>query len=214
MEDEAEWTESSGDVKASPKKSKKSIKSKKSSSSDKSKKKKKSSSEKKSKKSSNGSPKKSKNSKKKVNAQGLQQAIDYGPPTETLDETREIVKAFISTVWNRGEDEYIRESCDPSLRFSSNTHYNTLNEMVVDYLDSLADFHCEIHSMVVEPGQAFCRLQFTGKHTEDEFQGCSPNGKLIAWKCVTEFVCRHGKIMEIWILDDVKSLEQQLRATS
>jgi predicted ester cyclase len=84
--------------------------------------------------------------------------------------------------------------------------------MVTTVREALTDYHCEIHSMVVETNKAFCRLRFTGKHTGN-LLGYPPTGKTVAWMGASEFTCKNGKILKVWELGDVKSLEEQLRSS-
>ena len=135
----------------------------------------------------------------------------------TIEVTRELVKKFISDIWNRGEVELIPHVCHPSLRFNGHVGMDRVGHegfarMVTTVRDALTDYHCEIHSMVVETNKAFCRLRFTGKHTGN-LLGYPPTGKTVAWMGASEFTCKNGKILKVWELGDVKSLEEQLKST-
>jgi steroid delta-isomerase-like uncharacterized protein len=132
----------------------------------------------------------------------------------TIELTRNLVKKFIADIWNRGEIDMIPEVCSPSLRFNGNTGFDRvghdgLARMVATIRDALDDYHCEIHSMVVEHNKAFCRLRFTGKHS-GHLLGYPPTGKVVAWMGATEFTCQNGKILKVWELGDIKTLEEQL----
>ena len=81
--------------------------------------------------------------------------------------------------------------------------------MVTTIRDALNDYHCEIHSMVVEGSKAFCRMRFTGRHT-GALLGYLPTGRQVAWMGAAEFTCKDGRIIKVWELGDVKSLEEQL----
>jgi steroid delta-isomerase-like uncharacterized protein len=134
----------------------------------------------------------------------------------TIGVTRELVKKFISDIWNRGEVELIPRVCHPSLRFNGHVGMDRVGHegfarMVTTVREALTDYHCEIHSMVVETNKAFCRLRFTGKHTGN-LLGYPPTGKTVAWMGASEFTCKNGKILKVWELGDVKSLEEQLRS--
>mmetsp|Transcript_21643 Transcript_21643/g.33088 ORF Transcript_21643/g.33088 Transcript_21643/m.33088 type:complete len:296 (+) Transcript_21643:151-1038(+) len=134
----------------------------------------------------------------------------------SIEVTRELVKRFISDIWNRGEIELIPSVCHPSLRFNGHVGMDRVghegfSRMVTTVRESLTDYHCEIHSMVVETNKAFCRLRFTGKHTGN-LLGFPPTGKTVAWMGASEFTCKNGKILKVWELGDVKSLEEQLRS--
>ena len=77
--------------------------------------------------------------------------------------------------------------------------------------DALTEYHCEIHSMVVEGNKAFSRMRFTGRHT-GSLLGYDPTGRQVAWMGAAEFTCKDGRILKVWELSDVKSLEEQLAA--
>lgn len=139
------------------------------------------------------------------------------PPSDETQATRQLVKQFIADIWNRGEIDLIPQVCSPSLRFNGNAGFDRvghdgLARMVATIRDALDDYHCEIHSMVVEQNKAFCRLRFTGKHV-GHLLGYEPTGKVVAWMGATEFTCQNGKILKVWELGDVKSLEEQLMPT-
>ena len=82
--------------------------------------------------------------------------------------------------------------------------------MVATIHGALSDYHCEIHSMVVEDNKAFCRLRFSGKHTGD-LLGYPPTGRVVSWMGATEFTAMNGRILKVWELGDMKTLEQQLQ---
>ena len=141
--------------------------------------------------------------------------LSFGDETmATIEITRELVKKFISDIWNRGEIELIPDVCHPSLRFNGHVGMDRVGHegfarMVSTVREALTDYHCEIHSMVVETNKAFCRLRFTGKHTGN-LLGYPPTGKTVSWMGASEFTCKNGKILKVWELGDVKSLEEQL----
>merc|ERR1712232_1233020 len=74
---------------------------------------------------------------------------------------------------------------------------------------ALTDYHCEIHSMVVEDNKAFCRLRFTGRHSGN-LLGFEPTNDVVSWMGATEFTIRDDKIAKVWELGDMKTLEGQL----
>jgi len=128
--------------------------------------------------------------------------------------TRELVKKFVADIWNRGDLELIPQVCSKSLRFNGSVGMDRVGHdgfarMVTTIRDALNDYHCEIHSMVVEGGKAFCRMRFTGRHT-GSLLGFPPTGRQVAWMGAAEFTCKDGKIIKVWELGDVKSLEDQL----
>jgi predicted ester cyclase len=144
-------------------------------------------------------------------------AGDESSSLATIEVTRELVKGFIADIWNRGDIDLIKKICHPSLRFNGHVGMDRVGHegfarMVTTVREALTDYHCEIHSMVVESNKAFCRLKFTGKHT-GVLLGYLPTGKSVAWVGASEFTCKNGKILKVWELGDVKSLEAQLRSS-
>jgi len=139
-----------------------------------------------------------------------------GDPTFAKAEvTRNLVKRFISDIWNRGELDLIPQVCSPKIRFNGNTGLDKIGHdgfamMVATIHGALSDYHCEIHSMVVENNKAFCRLRFSGKHTGD-LLGYPPTNRSVSWMGATEFTCTNGVILKVWELGDMKTLEDQLR---
>eukprot|EP00934_Nitzschia_sp_Nitz4_P001781 Nitzschia sp. Nitz4//scaffold106_size73319//3177//4397//NITZ4_005725-RA/size73319-processed-gene-0.33-mRNA-1//1//CDS//3329532487//1781//frame0 len=135
---------------------------------------------------------------------------------EAIAVTRELVKQFIADIWNRGDVELIPRVCHRKLRFNGHVGMDLVGHdgfarMVTTVRDALTDYHCEIHSMVVESNKAFCRLRFSGKHTGN-LLGYPPTGKSVTWMGASEFTCKDGQILKVWELGDVKSLEEQLRS--
>ena len=145
--------------------------------------------------------------------------IPVGDPSlATIEVTRDLVKGFIADIWNRGDVELISKICSPSLRFNGHVGMDKVGHdgfcrMVTTVREALTDYHCEIHSMVVENNKAFCRLKFTGKHT-GTLLGYPPTGRTVQWVGASEFTCKNGKILKVWELGDVKSLEAQLSSNA
>ena len=124
--------------------------------------------------------------------------------------TRELVKKFVADIWNRGDIEMIEDVCSKNLRFNGSVGLDRVGhdgfaKMVTTIRESLSDYHCEIHSMVVEGNKAFCRMRFTGRHTGN-LLGYPPTNRVVAWMGASEFTMKGSKIVKVWELGDVKSL--------
>ena len=140
------------------------------------------------------------------------------PAFAKADVTRNLVKKFISDIWNRGDLDLIPQVCSPKIRFNGNTGLDKIGHdgfamMVATIHAALSDYHCEIHSMVVEDNKAFCRLRFSGKHTGD-LLGYPPTGRVVSWMGATEFTCMNGRILKVWELGDLFSLQISLSEAS
>ena len=118
-------------------------------------------------------------------------------------------------VWNRGDLELIPKVCSRGLRFNGSAGMDRVGHdgfarMVQTIRASLEDYHCEIHSMVVEGNKAFCRMRFTGRHV-GQLLGYEATGKHVSWMGASEFTVVDGLIVKVWELGDMASLEHQLR---
>lgn len=140
------------------------------------------------------------------------------PALATPDVTRDLVKKFIADIWNRGELDMIPSVCSAKIRFNGMSGLDKIGhegfaQMVAAIHAAFTDYHCEIHSMVVENNKAFCRLRFSGKFT-GPILGYRPHGKLVSWMGASEFTCSNGVILKVWEIGDLKTLEEQLANTS
>lgn len=135
---------------------------------------------------------------------------------DASNQTRDLIKKFVADIWNRGDIDLIPEVCSSRLRFNGQGGMDKVGHegfarMVATIHDALSEYHCEIHSMVVEGNKAFCRLRFSGRHTGD-LLGFQPSHRLISWMGATEFtIGPDARILKVWELGDMKSLEQQLQ---
>lgn len=128
--------------------------------------------------------------------------------------TREQVTKFIGDIWNKGNVALIPQVCSERLVFSGckgsdRVGHDGFARMVTTVREALDNYHCEIHSMVVEGNKAFCRVLYTGTHN-DTFLGYPPTGQRVAWLGVIEITCKDGLIFKVWELNDFKALDEQL----
>ncbi|MGH9392119.1 MAG: ester cyclase, partial [Vicinamibacteria bacterium] len=84
-----------------------------------------------------------------------------------------------------------------------------------DYVDSvhesLGDYRCEIEDLVSEGDRGFARMMFSGVH-RGLLLGHPPTGKRVSWAGAALFHARGGKLESLWVLGDLDSLREQLRA--
>ncbi|MFV2033148.1 MAG: ester cyclase [Gammaproteobacteria bacterium] len=84
---------------------------------------------------------------------------------------------------------------------------------VNDLHSALSDYHCLIEDIVVQPGKVFAKMLFGGVH-DAEFMGYPATHKKISWAGAALFRFSGLKISQLWVLGDLKSLEQQLSHSS
>ncbi len=54
-------------------------------------------------------------------------------------------------------------------------------------------------------------MKFTGIH-KGEFMGYTSTGKRVTWSGAALFIFAEGKVTDLWVLGDLKSLENQLES--
>ncbi|CAB9518047.1 SnoaL-like polyketide cyclase [Seminavis robusta] len=145
--------------------------------------------------------------------------ILVGEPTP-VEETKDLVKFYLGQIWNRGHLDLIPQICSPDIRMngSDGSSFDKIGHeglaQTVDHIHRVIEnYHCEVHCMVVEGNKAFCRLQFSGKHT-GSLLGFPGTGKRISWTGASEFTCVDGRILKVWELIDLDSLRNKLQANA
>ena len=83
-----------------------------------------------------------------------------------------------------------------------------------EYVDmvhqALGNYKCTIEYLVEEGDRVFAKMSFTGIH-RDEFMGYLPSHKRVTWNGCALFTFEGDLISDVWVLGDLKSLENQLK---
>ena len=83
-----------------------------------------------------------------------------------------------------------------------------------EYVDmvhkALGEYRCTIQELVSEGDKVFAKMTFTGVH-QDEFLGYAPTQRRVSWEGCALFTFKGELISDVWVLGDLKSLEEQLR---
>ena len=75
---------------------------------------------------------------------------------------------------------------------------------------ALKDYKCIIKETIYEKTKVFAKLQFTGIH-QGTLMGFEPTEKRVTWDGAALFHFKAGKVSSLWVLGDIKSLENQLK---
>ena len=124
------------------------------------------------------------------------------------------VRKFYNVIW----DEYNKDEI-PSVLHRDLTFRGSLgqekkgHEGFIEYLDTLhkalGGYASFIEEMVEEGNKVFAKMTFSGVH-KDEFMGYAPTHLRVSWKGCALFTFKDGLASDIWVLGDLKNLEQQL----
>ena len=127
----------------------------------------------------------------------------------------DLVTRFYAELWNRWDDAAVEELLSPDFRFRG-----SLGQTVEGrngwrgYRDMIrsgsGDFHNEIIDLVVAEERAAARLEYSGTHT-GPLLGLAPTGRRFRYSGAAFFAASAGRLVEAWVLGDLKSLEEQLR---
>ena len=83
----------------------------------------------------------------------------------------------------------------------------------VEYLETvhsaLSGYRCLIEDLIIESETVFAKMLFTGNH-HGIFLGYSPTNKEVSWAGAALFKFSGEKVSSLWVLGDLKNLEQQL----
>ncbi len=128
---------------------------------------------------------------------------------------KELVGLYYEELWNKQNKDYIDILFDDDIIFhgSLNITVNGKKEFE-EYMDTILLgipnlFHSVI-SMVCEENQIAVRTLYNGRHTGKLFEYKASNNK-IAYNGAAFFKFKNGKIVDVWVLSDLKGLIQQLR---
>ncbi len=128
---------------------------------------------------------------------------------------KEQVRRFYEILWNAHDKDAM-----PSVLHENFTFRGSLGQEKRDhggfaeYVDmvhkSLGDYRCIIEELVSEGDKVFAKMTFTGIH-QDDFMGYSPTQHQVSWNGCALFTFQGERIADVWVLGDLKSLEEQLK---
>jgi steroid delta-isomerase-like uncharacterized protein len=129
---------------------------------------------------------------------------------------RQLVVRFYEEVWNRRDLSVIPAILAPDITFRGSLGLvKNGHAEFVDYVktvtDALADYRCDIQTMIVEGDHVAARMVFSGRHRAP-FLGFRPTGQRVEWAGAAFFTFEHGLVSDLWVLGDLRALYQQLAA--
>ena len=125
------------------------------------------------------------------------------------------VRKFYEALWDAHDKDEI-----PSVLHENFTFRGSLGQKkrghagFAEYVDmvhkALGDYKCIIEELVAEGNKVFAKMIFTGIH-RDKFMDYSPTHKRVSWNGCALFTFEGELIKDIWVLGDLKNLEDQLK---
>ena len=128
---------------------------------------------------------------------------------------KEQVRKFYEVLWDNHDTDAI-----PSVLHEDFTFRGSLGQEkrghggFAEYVDmvhrALGDYKCIIEDLVAEEIKVFAKMTFTGIH-RDTFMDYAPTGKRVSWSGCALFTFKGERIIDVWVLGDLKNLEDQLK---
>ena len=128
---------------------------------------------------------------------------------------KEQVRKFYEVLWDSHDTDAI-----PSVLHKNFTFRGSLGQEkrghggFAEYVDmvhrALGNYKCIIEDLVAEENKVFAKMAFTGIH-RDAFMDYAPTGKRVSWSGCALFTFDGERIRDVWVLGDLKNLEDQLK---
>jgi len=128
---------------------------------------------------------------------------------------KEQVAKFYEVLWDAHDKDAI-----PSVLHENFTFRGSLGQEkhghagFAEYVDmvhkALGEYKCIIEELVAEGNKVFAKMTFAGIH-RDEFMGYPPTQKRVSWNGCALFTFDGELINDVWVLGDLKNLEEQLK---
>jgi predicted ester cyclase len=130
------------------------------------------------------------------------------------DMHKEQVRKFYRLLWNAHDKGAISSILHEDFTFRGSLEQQKRGHAgFIEYVDmvhnALGDYTCIIEELVSEGDKVFAKMTFTGIH-RGGFMGYSPTLARVSWNGCALFTFEGERIADVWVLGDLKSLEEQL----
>ena len=124
------------------------------------------------------------------------------------------VRRFYEVLWDAHDREAIPSVLHKDFSFRGSLGQEKRgHDGFAEYVDmvhkALGEYKCIIEELVSEGDKVFAKMMFTGIH-RDDFMGFPPTQKRVSWNGCALFTFDGELIKDVWVLGDLKSLEEQL----
>ena len=128
---------------------------------------------------------------------------------------KEQVRRFYKVLWDAHDRDAIPSVLHDDFNFRGSLGdekrgHNGFTEYVDKIHSALGNYRCVIEVLVEERNKVFAKMSFGGVH-RGRFMGYAPSGKRLNWSGCALFTFRGEKVSDLWVLGDLKGLEDQLK---
>jgi len=127
-----------------------------------------------------------------------------------------MVTKFYQVLWDAQDKTALASVLDEEFTFRGSLGQEKRGrEGFSEYVDmvhiALGEYKCDIIELVAEGDKVFAKMSFTGIHRND-FLGYAPSNERVTWYGCALFSFENALIKDVWVLGDLKSLEEQLES--
>ena len=127
---------------------------------------------------------------------------------------KEQVQKFYEVLWDAHNTEAIPAVLHENFTFRGSLGQEKQGHAgFAQYVDmvhqALGEYRCIIEELVSEGNKVFAKMTFTGIH-QGEFMGYPPTQQRVSWNGCALFTFDGERITDVWVLGDLKNLEEQL----
>ncbi len=138
-----------------------------------------------------------------------------GEGVEELELHKNHVRKFYEAIWNAHDKSAMQPLLHEHFVFRGSLGHETRGHGgFAEYVDmvhhALGDYRCIVEELVSEGDKVFAKMAFSGIH-QNEFLGFAPTQRRVSWSGCALFTFQGERIAELWVLGDLKSLEEQLK---
>jgi steroid delta-isomerase-like uncharacterized protein len=124
------------------------------------------------------------------------------------------VRRFYDDIWNRQDVSVVPEVLAPDVHFRGSLGPTMVGHAAfVDYVrsvtDALADYRCDIETLITQDDRAAARMMFSGVHRAT-FLDVPATGRRVSWAGAAFFQFTGGLVSDLWVLGDLHGLHTQL----
>ncbi len=131
---------------------------------------------------------------------------------------KEQVRRFYKVIWDAHDRDAIPSVLHDDFAFRGSLGderrgHKGFAEYVDEVHSALGDYRCVIEVLVEEGAKVFAKMSFGGIH-RGRFMGYKPSGKRVYWSGCALFTFQGQKVSDLWVLGDLRGLEDQLERNS
>jgi len=128
------------------------------------------------------------------------------------------VRKFYNVIWDEYNKDEIASVLHEDLTFRGSLGQEKRgHEGFIEYLDmlhkALGGYASIIEELVEEENKVFAKMTFTGIHQND-FMGYAPTHLRVSWRGCALFTFNGDRVADVWVLGDLKNLEEELKLNS